>query len=223
MRHLGLALYAEGPTDYRLLSPILSRLCADICLRDSPQVVEISEEVLALDDAPALRHATREDRIVDAARRALGRWTVLFVHTDADGDARSARSERTQPALERLRREFGAGGQGVAVVPVRESEVWALWDGDALRGVFGTTLGDRALHLPQNASIAEGLVDPKRCLQVAFAAARPGGRRGRTPRISGLLNAIGERVDLDRLRELSAFAALEADLRQALRELHVLR
>ena len=33
MHYLGLALYAEGPTDYYFLRPLLPRLCEDICLR----------------------------------------------------------------------------------------------------------------------------------------------------------------------------------------------
>ena len=39
MQYLSLALYAEGPTDYRFLSPLLQRLCEDICLRDALDLV----------------------------------------------------------------------------------------------------------------------------------------------------------------------------------------
>ena len=49
MQYLSLALYAEGPTDYRFLSPLLQRLCEDICLRDALDLVEVSE-VLALEE-----------------------------------------------------------------------------------------------------------------------------------------------------------------------------
>ncbi len=41
MHYLGIALYAEGPTDYYFLRPLLQRLCEDICLRESPHSVEV--------------------------------------------------------------------------------------------------------------------------------------------------------------------------------------
>jgi hypothetical protein len=33
MRYLGLAIFAEGPTDYRFLPPVLRRATEDLCLR----------------------------------------------------------------------------------------------------------------------------------------------------------------------------------------------
>lgn len=72
MQYLSLALYAAGLTDYRFLSPLLQRLCEDICLRDALDLVEVSE-VLALDDSDETRKESRGHRILDAARRAGGR------------------------------------------------------------------------------------------------------------------------------------------------------
>ena len=60
MQYLSLALYAEGPTDYRFLSPLLQRLCEDICLRDALDLVEVSE-VLALDDSEDIVFWMRPD------------------------------------------------------------------------------------------------------------------------------------------------------------------
>ena len=89
MQYLSLALYAEGPTDYRFLLPLLQRLCEDICLRDALDLVEVSE-VLALDDSDETRKESRGHRILDAARRARGAWRILFVH--ADGESNPDRS-----------------------------------------------------------------------------------------------------------------------------------
>jgi hypothetical protein len=222
MRYLGLALYAEGPTDYRFLRPILLRLCSDICMRESFHQVEINDEVLALNHPRRLNGASREDRIVGAAREAVGAWSVLFVHSDADGDAARARQERVEPAINQVQREFNGLGQAVAVVPVRETETWALWDGDALRSVLGTTLSDQALGLPTSAAAAERVPTPKNCLRSAVAAARQGNRRGKAPNVAQILNALGEQVSLARLRQLPAFALLERDLKDALRALNVL-
>ena len=220
MHYLGLALYAEGPTDYYFLCPLLRRLCEAISANDSPHPVEFSD-VLALDDPVRLKGDSREERIVGAAKAARGAWRILFVHADGAGSPPAKRAQQVQPALDRLRRELSDEGIGVAVVPVRETEAWAIHDGDVLRRVFGTTLDDAALGLPSNAAGAESVLDPKANLSAAFKATRPSGPRrkqGTTP----MLNALGEQVSLERLRMLSAFRALEAEVRHALKELRVI-
>ena len=114
-----------------------------------------------------------------------------------------------------------ATGSGVAVIPVRETEAWALVDGDALRNIFGTTLTDGALGLPPSAGAVEAVSDPKDSLNRAFATTHPTGRR-RKQGVSPLLNALGEQVSLPLLRQLTAFVSLEDELREALRQLRIL-
>lgn len=220
MQYLGLALYAEGPTDYYFLRPLLQRLCEEICVADSPHRVEFSE-VLELDHPVSLDGAPREQRILHAAIQAKGAWRILFVHADGAGNAERARNERTNPALELLRKKFEYEGRGVAVVPIRELEAWILQDGDSLRAVFGTTLNDDELGLPSGHAAIEAMRYPKATLAAAFTATGPSGRRRRQG-ISPLLNALGEQVRLARLRQLPGFLALEVDLRRALKELQVL-
>ena len=131
MRDLGLALYAEGPTDYQFLCPLLLRLCESVCAQ-ALHPVEIGD-VLPLDDSPAMRTAPRDERIAHAARNAAPAWNLLFVHADADGDAAGALRERVTPGLERVRDAARPRAEGVAVVPVRETEAWLLTVGNALR------------------------------------------------------------------------------------------
>ncbi|MDZ7859042.1 DUF4276 family protein [Sphaerotilus sp.] len=221
MRYLGLALYAEGRTDYYFLQPLLERLCMDLCLREASGPVEVTA-VLGLDHPPAIEQAPRDVRIREAARSALGQWSLLFVHADGAGDPVRARAQQIDPALGALHTAFGTAGCGVAVVPVRETEAWTLVDGDALRQVFGTTLDDDALGLPQPAHCAETVTDPKKCLDLAFAATSPTGARRRRG-VSDYLGALGEEIRLDRLRLLDSFLALEDELRRALRGLNLLR
>lgn len=220
MQYLDLALYAEGKTDYQFLSPLLQRLCEDLCAQEARQSVEVSP-VLALNHPDTARHSPREIRIVAAAEKARGAWRVLFVHADADGDAAHARAHQTQPAIEALRQHFDDQGVGVAVVPVRETEAWAIKDGEALRQVFGTNLSDTSLGLPQLSTTVEAAQDPKAILQAAFEATRPSPQRRRQG-VTPMLNALGEQVSLERLRQLSAFAILETELRSALKQLRIL-
>ena len=220
MRYLGLALYAEGPTDYYFLSPVLLRLCEELCLRAATDPVEIGT-ILALDDPEQARHLGREQRIEAAAVEARNAWNILFVHTDGEGDPERAAAERVEPALARLKALDGNTGIGVAVIPVRETEAWAILDGDALRQVLGTTLTDQALGLPRTARDAEKAKDPKALLNQAFKATQPTGRR-KSLGTSPYLGALGEQVALDKLRDAPSFATLEAKLTDALRRLAIL-
>ena len=222
MHYLGLALYAEGPTDYYFLRPLLLRLCEDICLHEANQAVEFGEEVISLDAPARMKDAPREERIIEAAREARGAWRIVFIHTDGAGSAERARATCAQPAIERLAQELPNDGIGVAVVPIRETESWALADGDAIRRVFGTLLSDDALGLPRNAAGVEAMLDPKKALGEVFLKTNPTSRKRRQG-VSPMLNAIGESVSLDRLRLLAGFQALEHELRQGLMMLGIVR
>lgn len=220
MQYLGLALYAEGPTDYYFLRPLLQRLCEDICAKESLHSIEFTE-VLALDDPSALKNASREDRILGAAKEARGAWRILFVHTDGAGNPAQSRERLAQPALDQLHCDWGDAGIGVAVIPIRETEAWAICDGEAVRQVLGTTLTLASLGLPATPAAVEAVIDPKSVLETAFLATHPSGRRKRQG-FSPMLNALGEQVALQRLRQLAGFMTLEAELRSALRTLRIL-
>ena len=219
MQYLSLALYAEGPTDYRFLSPVLRRLCEELCAVEARRAVEISE-VLGLDHPDACKDAPREQRILAAGRKAMGSWRLLFVHTDGEGDADKARRERVSPALALLQQQLPRAGRGVGVVPVRETEAWMLADGDALREVFGSTLDDAALGVPP-ASAVEREHEPKRVLKHCFDRARPGARKRRLSELDHLAR-LGDEVALDALRRLPSFRVLEDEVRTVLLELKVI-
>ncbi len=220
MRYLGLALYAEGTSDYSFLAPLLHRACEDLCLQLVRELVEVGP-VVALTEPRDAKGRSRDRRISAAAKKQLGAWDILFVHADGGGDPDKARRERVAPALERLRDEYGERGRGVAVVPVRELEAWALVDGDALREALGTSLSDADLGLPRP-DLAERESDPKGRLAQAFLASgirRPARGSGEDP----YLAMIAEQVSLEALRKLSAFGALEEDLKRALEGLGIVR
>ncbi len=219
MQYLGLALYAEGPTDYHFLRPLLQRLCEDLCLHEASSPVDVSE-VLGLNHPEEKGNASREQRILAAARQARGAWQILFVHADGANDPQRALHDQVAPSLSLLREMFGEEGIGVAVVPVRETEAWAIIDGDAIRATFGTALSDDHLGvLPARA--AEMSIDPKAALRKAFDAVQPPGRRRRKGP-SPYLHTLGEKVSLSRLRDLSAFKTLEKDVKTALQLLRVI-
>ena len=69
MRYLGLALFAEGPTDYQFFPPVLRRATEELCLRDARFSVEVSE-VLRLYTPYVYRDTDLATQILSASREA---------------------------------------------------------------------------------------------------------------------------------------------------------
>jgi hypothetical protein len=214
MKYLQLALYAEGATDEYFLSPLLQRMCEELCAAHGTEPVEVSG-VLGLRHAESISTEPRHDRILACAREAEDAWNVLFVHSDGDGSPRTARQQRVQPAINLVMQEYPAR-QAVAVVPLRETEAWGICDGDALREVFGTTFSNQAMGVPDPPHNAETILDPKRILEGAFTLTRPTAQRRRRG-VSPLLGALGQQVSLNTLRRVPAFRTFETELTDALR------
>ncbi len=211
MRYLGLALFAEGPSDHRFLSPLLRRLTEEQCKRHAREVVDVGSVVSLHSPADSTR-GTRSERISRAAREAWPQWNVLFVHTDGAANPERARAERVGPAVQALRDLMEDDGFVVGLVPVRETEAWILGDGDALRAALGVTFTDSQLGVPAPPARVQGIADPKRAFQQACRL----GRRSRGPNQSVYLRKLGETISLDRLLSIPAFGELARELRQTL-------
>ena len=218
MRYLALALFAEGPTDHAFLRPLLRRLCETVCAENGRAPIEVGD-VLELHSPTGATEEDRGTRVFLAASEAAAGWHILFVHTDGAGDPEAAWRERVEPACGRIRNGLPVGEhRPVGVVPVRETEAWALANGNALRDVFGTNAEDGELGIPVVPKDVEVVADPKRALEAAYAAAQ-GGRKGRRRRkAASLLEVLGERVRLSVLAGVPAFATLRANLQTALAE-----
>lgn len=107
----------------------------------------------------------------------------------------------------------------VCVVPVRMQEAWLLSDESAIRSAAGNPKGIMQLHLPQR-SEWERLADPKARLYDALrrAADRPPHRRFKPEQT---VHRVTEYTgSFAQLRGLSAFDALEEDVRKAVIENH---
>lgn len=218
MRYLSLALFAEGRQDHRFLGPLLRRVAERLCLLESNAPVEVAGSI-ELHTPASDQGRDRGQRILGAAQAALGCYDVLLIHADADGDEVAARTERIDPAIDLIRNELqGVQHRSVGVVPVRETESWALVDGDALRRAFGTSLLDSALGVPSKARGVEGILKPKEALNASLASAL-GSRRQRKGSAAQYLSSLGELVQITRLREVPAFARFEVDFRGALSDL----
>lgn len=228
MHHLRLALLPEGSSDHRFLPVILRRLTLDLCARFAQRPVEVDEEVpdLTILRAPEGGHAPGKDwteRLRRVLVEAAGSFNILFIHADGAGNPTAARVQHFHPWLDWMSTDSRfSGSRPVAVVPVREMEAWALVDGDALRSAFGAVVTDEELGVPARPREVESIFDPKRVLDEAYAAV-VGHRRRKKERAVNFLNAIGERVRLECLRQTPAFQQTERDLQDALTALGYFR
>jgi hypothetical protein len=197
-------LYAEGPTDYDFLKPLLDRLLDSLAASLFPgaYVVAPTEGI----DAPR-RGGGRAERVSEAIHDWWETCTLFVIHTDGAGDPEGTMKTCVEPGLEAARsarpeRPIVAA----ACIPVREIEAWLLAD----PAVFREILGEGAD--PACPADPERELYPKATL---LRILKEGGARRAPERMYAF---FGERVRIDALRSLPAFQAFEANLVAALRE-----
>lgn len=213
MRYLALALFAEGPSDLGFLQRVLLRAVHETASQLVREAFEVQETFVRNERYQKGDPRAKRIRDAYAALIASGAITILFIHADGGGDAVAARKERIDPAKELLAQTvapdlpYGI----VGVVPVRETEAWALADKDVLVSELGVNRSELAL-LSTN---VEQIPDPKAALaELIEARAR---RRSRRRQGQALPAALGERVRLERLRSVPAFKEFETELLETLK------
>lgn len=133
---------------------------------------------------------------------------LLFVHRDAEGDSLEARRDEIAAAA--------ADKPHVALVPVRATEAWLLFDSHAIRAAADNPNGTVALALPP-LNQCESLVDPKQTLRQAVLRATELStqrrRKFERDRLGRACRLLSERVDdFAPLRALPSFTRFEANL-----------
>lgn len=138
---------------------------------------------------------------------------LLFVHRDAERDRPEARYDEISAALIRLQGR-GLRLPAICVVPVRMQEAWLLIDESAIRTAAGNPNGRVRLAMPRVREIEE-IPDPKQLLyDLLKQASERRGRRLAKLHLAALRYRVADLIeDPSRLRELPAFARLEADVR----------
>ena len=199
-------LLAEGGSD-RTLIPILNWL-----LREHlPRVAIIDQWADFWQVAPPRRDLCRE---IDLASD-LYPCELLFVHRDAD---RSPRADRVAEIEDARGRSTCPDLPGICVVPVRMTEAWLLFDESAIRRAAGNPNGQVALQLPAS---VESIPNPKRVLheQLVRASQLTGRRRKRSRPHEAAFHVSRGIRDFSPLRGLTAFAAMEADVRHLIQDM----
>lgn len=224
MRYLTPALFREGRTDTAFLGPLLIRLLRDLCW-GAGHPVELPEAIRELRSLVPAADAPRADRIAAVVAASPGEFDLLFIHADGGGDPARAIAEQITPGRAAIAAAAATHGfVTVPVVPIRETETWALADPAALARVMACAPDTVHAHLPARAAALEGIDDPKAVLERLLTHdLKPRQRRGISKNLRPWLERLGGEVALDRLRSLPAFARLTDDTRAALATLGVMR
>jgi hypothetical protein len=203
MIYIRAGVYAEGPTDYEFLLPLLDRLLDSLAGSLFPGAYEVGS-TYGIDAASGT--GRRAGRVAEAIHEFWDACTLFVIHTDGAGDPEGAMKTNVEPGVDAARSARPERAVvAAACIPVREIEAWLLADPAVFQAILGTT--------PSCPADPERELDPKATLRRIL---KEGGARRPPER---MYRFFGERVRIDSLRSLPAFRAFEAALVAAFREL----
>lgn len=207
MEELRYTLLSDGPAD-KTLMPILTWLL----WQHVPNLPIQSRWA----DLRRLLRPPRElhERIQESIH--LYPCDLLFVHRDAETASLEFRlNEINEAALNAI--VENETSTIVCVVPVRMTEAWLLFDIDAIRQAAGNPNGEVPLNLPTLSNI-EALPNPKRVLHdiLREATELSSHRKKRFDTNRAVLRIPDFIEDFSPLRRLSAFSALEEEIKETI-------
>jgi hypothetical protein len=135
MIYVRAGVYAEGPTDYDFLLPLLDRLLDSLAASLFPGAYVVGPT--AGIDAP--RHAGgRAERVSEAIHDRWGDCTLFVIHTDGAGDPEGAMKSCVEPGIEAARAARPDRSIVAApCIPVREIEAWLVVDPAVFQELMG--------------------------------------------------------------------------------------
>lgn len=215
MQQLIPGLIAEGTTDVRFLTPVISKVLTEIAFSATKQI-EVFEpcEVTA-------RGETFVEKMLNAcSNSASSGVTILFIHADADHrSAQDVLKNKFQPLLNALD-DMSADTHCkhiVPTIPVQMIESWMLADKELFKRLINAS--DKQDSVLGIEKLPESYADPKSVINSAIRHASAGKTRSRRNNvtISDLYRMLGERLELDKLRAIPSFIEFEDNVKSALR------
>lgn len=221
-RQVFVGFTTEGSTDVRFLRKIIERSFEEIayeCQGDVEPVVwplKVNKTDLSFSEY-ALKTAQQ-------GVEEIG-MMILCIHSDADDATnQNVLDNKIAPARELLNAQSDDTTCKILVpaIPVQMMESWMLADKDLLKNEIGTTKTDNELRINRS---PESITDPKTVIEEAIRIARQEKtrRRRKELRISDLYLPVGQKVSIDKLKELPSYRRFQEDIRQAYRELHLMK
>lgn len=141
---------------------------------------------------------------------------ILFVHRDAEGDTIETREREIKEACDNLK-GVTFGINVVAVIPIRMTESWLLFDAESIKVAAGNPNYHENLSIPSYQRV-ERLPNPKANLHnLIKRASNLQGRKLVKLKVPERVHVLAETItDFSPLRHLSAFQKLEADIKTVL-------
>ena len=208
---LTIGYICEGKTDRRLLSNIIRKTFEELAFECKGQIEVYEPEFIASEGNKFV------EKVTSAAKKA--KWAnILCVHTDSDSESDDeAFNFRINPAFEYVKEEKGNLCKNlVAIVPIQMSEAWMLADSELLLEEIGANDRRRQLNLPRQNQI-ERKSDPKSLIEEILRITNDSsGRRRSRLTISELYTPISQKINLDHLKNLSAFDKFYQNAKKAL-------
>jgi Domain of unknown function (DUF4276) len=196
MGTLSLALYCEGSTDEQFIPPVAMETARRVLAKHKCSDIEVLSIRLI-----RVKKKSRPEAILQAAREAYG-YHALLIHSDADSPTPDkAKRERYDPGHSAVQSTNEAVCKNLLpIIPVQAIEAWMLADYELLLVEIGTSLDIHELGIPEKASQVEAIAKPKQRLkEVVQRAYASRSKRQRDTDIDFLYEAMGEKINLDRL------------------------
>jgi hypothetical protein len=207
MKELRYTLLSDGSSDEVLL-PILTWLLKQNGVQCAIQPAWA--ELRRLREPPKT--------LVERIQKALELFPcdLLFVHRDAENSPLETRANEIRAAAT-LAASTTAIPTTLCVIPIRMQEAWLLFDEQIIRRAAGNPHGRAAITLPALEQL-EQLPDPKSILhELIRDASGLHGRRRNRMRVNIAARRVVELADdFKPLRNLSAFQALEREIKQTI-------
>jgi len=219
---LTLALYCEGTTDERFLSPVIRRTAEQVLAQHGSK--QMDTLVLPI-ELTKDQKKNRNESILYAARNSYG-YDALIVHADADDPKyEKALVQRYNPgySLVQQKREKVCLDL-LPIIPVQAIEAWMLADHTSLLMEIGTDVTAHELSIPEKAKQVEDISKPKQKLktvvQKAYASRT---KRKRDVDIDFLYQPLGEKIKLERLHAVPSYARFVEHLIALLKTLKLIQ
>ncbi len=202
MNIITIGYLTEGSTDKRFLEGIIRRTFEDVALRCESEI-EVYE--------PFYINVSKSDfksEVLEAAKIAYeSGLMVVCIHTDADNpDNNWVVENKISPSFKAVHayEEEETCKNLVPILPVYMTEAWLLSDKEKLKEEIGCTKSDQEVGLNIQ---PESITDPKQKLQevIRITLEELPKRRRNAISISDLYQPLGQKISLEKLKELNSY------------------
>ncbi|MBC7688989.1 MAG: DUF4276 family protein [Aquabacterium sp.] len=215
-----LSFFGEGTTDTRFFINITGRLVERLLINENIDAT-IQWQTIKNDGENTVA------KIINAAKQSQ-HCTTLILHSDTDN----------RTPLETINFKLKTAIDAIAiseeeicknltlVIPMTETEAWMLVDKELLRQEMNTILSNNTLGLVFPINRIEKIADPKQklmdAIQIHHQSLTPK-RRKYAVAINDLYELIGQKIELNKLENLSAYLAFKKNLIESLKIAGILK